>query len=231
MFDKSATWSAVPIVKDTPRNEYENVLIDIWRLIKFHNPASLLQILPDDLKDLADNLQKDYSLNIVRNARDEVRVFCSNKNLTLGIFLEKCLALKKAQDAIDTTKQMNEPNEDKKYSINKQSFAEIKEMLKTATQPLPYNKAFREPLKTKYAEADNAAEMGYKELREHLHEKRIELHNDLASYGQIMHFEDVKNPEARALYYKAWTDGITNEEKARLYQLCPPAKEQKRASK
>lgn len=80
-------------------NEYEKIVMALFSLVKFHNPASLLDVTPEELKDFAVNLQQDYPIEIMKAAFSDIKVLHANKSLKLGMFLEKCYALKKAQEA------------------------------------------------------------------------------------------------------------------------------------
>lgn len=77
------------------RNAHADVLVELWRLIKFHNPTSLLNITGEDIQALAKTLQDSYLLDVVQRAKDAVVSRYSGKNLTIGVFLENCQVLQR----------------------------------------------------------------------------------------------------------------------------------------
>lgn len=76
------------------KDEHRAALLELWTLIKFHNPASLLNITGEDVDALVENLRNNYSLEIVQCARDEVVKGYSGEGLSLGVFLNRCFALR-----------------------------------------------------------------------------------------------------------------------------------------
>lgn len=207
---------------DAPRigkNPYETILVEVWKLIMLHNRVSLSGLSRDDLQDVAAGLQQQYPISVVEAARDEIKAF-ADQGLTLGIFLQKCAALNRVEKSISSTQELFKST-NRQQRLAKEKITEMKEMLKNCIKPLPYNKDYREPAPSKYGSypGDGTDKMGYRELEDHLAKKRLELHADLVSFGQIRAFEDVPNEELRALYKKAWTHGVTREEKDRMQEL------------
>jgi len=203
------------------KDPYELALVQVWKLIMIHNRVSLSGIGREDLKDIASNLRQEYSLDEINSAVSEIKLGI-NSSTTLDTFLEKCAALRRANERIESTQKIFKINSrDKRLSAGK--FDELKQMLVNTIKPLPYNKDYR-VMTSKYSGADDngksEAEMDLHELREHLNKKRNELHGDLASLGTIRAFQDVKDPELRRLYQKAWSDkGVTREEKDQMLTL------------
>lgn len=202
MYDKTITTG------NNPANGYEQALTEVWRLIKFHNATSLLNVSADDIKYLAQNLQKEYSVHLVQRARDMIKVSHSGKNLTLGVFLEKCAELKRADTTYAETAALTEAPKDKKFGIEKENFTKIKELLASAIKPLPYNKDFRV---TGNGDSEGSPDT-----------PRVEKLSvfPVTAMEYIKPTAEVKNPELRALYAKAWSDkGLLSEEKKRFDEL------------
>lgn len=172
-------------------NPYQQVLIEVWRLIKLHNGTSLLSITQEDLSDLCQNLQKDYSLDLLKRAKDEIKSFYANKHLTIGIFLEKCMALKRADQDHIQTQAIIENNTRKVSPVAKEKLAEIKQILDKAIKPLPYNKNMR------------------------IYTSTYDYRKD----PFVMQPEEITNPELRALYEKASVSGLEQNEKTRFCEL------------
>ena len=209
------------VTQFTSKDPYEAVLVQAWKTIMIHNRMSLSGIGKEDLREIASNLRQEYSLEEVQDAFSELKI-SANSSTTLGTFLEKCAALRRANERIESTKQIFKSNtREKRLSASK--FDELKEMLAKAIKPLPYNKDQR-VLTSKYSGPDDngkpETEMNLHELREHLNKKRNLLHSDLVSFGTIRAFQDVKDPELRRLYEKAWSDqGVTRDEKDQMLAL------------
>lgn len=211
MFEKTVSWEA----KKSPHKE---VLIEIWRLIKLHNAISLVDLTQGDLSDLADNLQQSYSVELVKRARDEIKSFYANKNLTLGVFLEKCLALKRSDEDHIKTQAMISPKSTNPLPVKKENLRQIKEMLANAVKPLPYNKSSRG-----HCEAYGATEEvpsvfdGLPDGK--CYSDGAVLYQKSSSAGQVVPSSLISDPALKSLYEKAWTVGLMKEEKAQFDQL------------
>lgn len=120
----------------------------ILRLIKFHNPTSLLGVEADDVTDLVNNLQLEYSLEIVERAVTQLEKSSDNKTLTIGTFLEKCYEFgaeeKRHKNFLDVTRSPQKAGKE----VAQKNMAIIKEMLSKCVNPLPYNKKSRVVEKT-----------------------------------------------------------------------------------
>jgi len=191
------------------KDPYEIVLVQVWKLILLHNRMSLNGIAKDDMQEIAANLRQEYSLEEVQTARDEFKLSV-NSSITLGTFLEKCLALRRSNERIESTQQIFKANtRGKRLAVTK--FGELKDVLEKFVKPLPYNKNFRVNDKTE--------RMDCIELRDHLDVVRSEQHAEMVSCGNAIDFESINNPQLKSLYKKAWTVGITNEEKELISTL------------
>jgi len=117
--------------------------LKVLRLIKFHNPTSLLGIEGEDVTDLVNNLQRDYSLEIVERAAAQLEKSSDNKSLTIGTFLEKCHEFgaeeKRHKSFIDVTRSPQKASKE----VAQKNLAVIKKMLGKCVKPLPYNKNSR----------------------------------------------------------------------------------------
>ena len=89
---------------DSVLRKYEKVLRDGLQKIKFHNPQSLMRISDPDLMELAQNLKNEYSIELVTRAMQETLQVHGNKDLTFGVFLEKCAALARVEKDYQQTK-------------------------------------------------------------------------------------------------------------------------------
>lgn len=127
---------------------HKTALSKIYRLIKFHNPTSLLGVIEEDLNDLLLNLQRDYSLEIVERAAAQLEKSSDNKSLTIGTFLEKCYEFgaeeKRHKSFLDVTRSPQKASKE----VAQKNLAVIKKMLGKCVKPLPYNKNSRVVEKT-----------------------------------------------------------------------------------
>jgi hypothetical protein len=222
-------------IKSIPKSkeilEAEKVLVEVFRITKIYNQKAMINITDEDLRYLAKNLSDEYlqgnfehAVSFLRAAVEEFFKRASTvKHVEIGDFLKVCYAKKRREVDDAASQALLAPKRLTPKSIAKENIEQIKKQLTNAIKPLPYNKNYREPPECKYRISKSGkkeTEMNIHELREHLSEKRMELHNDLVSYGTLKHHSDVENPELRALYLKAWShEGVTRDEKDRMKVL------------
>lgn len=212
---------------------YEQALTAIYQAMKFHNPKDLLGITPNDLKDLVASLKVDYSPSVVMRAKDETLKACTGKALTIGAFLERCMAINRLEATLAKTQDLIK-RDDKNYkSIAEENVTRIKQILKAVTEkPLPYDKNIRVGKEARpFSHEVNPVPKGTPLRREEelsffdpiwdqaCYSDGPRLYEKCVAVGHIAPVESIKNPELRDLYTKAWTVGLMLEEKTRFNEL------------
>jgi hypothetical protein len=209
-------WLVKDLTQNKSMNAYQKSVAQIYQSIKFHNPQSLLGITQQDIHDLTASLESNYSPMIVEQAKNEMIKSCSGKSFNLGVFLEKCQGAHRAQQNFDNTQKLiasSEMTEDKK-ALGKKHLAQIREMLKPAIKPLPYDKNFRVNA--------NAQEGDGELLSSPKSDARAE---NLARFEKAKQAnfavdpDTIEDKELRTLYVKAWSDGLDLNEKQRFSEL------------
>lgn len=102
-------------------NLCEEVLAEIWTMIKIHNPVVLVDINPSDLESLNTELAS-YPIEVVNEARDWYKKTVHTKPLTLGIFMDKCKELERARKVHRNT--LDEVME-KRMDVNKRAVSRL----------------------------------------------------------------------------------------------------------
>ena len=91
--------NALTLHTNKTQNPYQQLVADIFRLIKFHNSSSLLNVTPEDVVMLAADLEKETELDVVKEAFNEIKNIHANQYLTLGKFIARCHELQKVKNS------------------------------------------------------------------------------------------------------------------------------------
>lgn len=232
MYDE-LPWETKALPNNLQQSGFENALIEIFRTVKFHNPTALLGVGKDDLHALAKQLEESYSLDVVERAKDEILKCHVSKAVTIGTFLEKCMALHKSDKDYMTTRSLITKDEGKDYkSIAAQNIAEIRQMISKAIQPLPYDKNKTwdgKPIV--YSQDMDKTGIDPQEPLWGVacYSDGPELYKKLVNVGAILPIQEIDDdPELRELYNRAWTIGLEKHEKARFNELAAAFEKRKK---
>jgi len=211
----------------------ESAIIEVIRISKLSNPQSMIGISEADIDYLIKNIARDYLMYDFEHGKKNLDIAVSqffakaqqSCKINIGDFMRLCHAQDlQVKEGLKTQRLIAGGKRCAK-SDAVENIAKLKELLKDVVgRSLPYNKEIR-VTESRYSEIGESGkhetEMGAHELREHLSKKRMLLHNDLYSFGQLRHWSDIENTELRELYLKAWSDkGVTRVEKDRMQELC-----------
>lgn len=164
-------------ISNETQRKYETILSELYRLIKFHNSQSLLGINPEDLRDLARNLEADHELVVVQQAYQDIAKNYANKSLTIGVFLEKVTAHQKNHDMFNAPVKESETKPGVLTAVKPSEtvFTEMKRLAKSAVKTLPYDKDSRSWARSLSEEEKRQVEANP--------DRTQELIKDLISYG------------------------------------------------
>lgn len=203
----------------------EEVLKEIFLLVKLHNNSSVYNLTQGELAELARNIDEQYSPMVLRNARDEVKKYYANKALTIGVFLEKCAEHARAhQSLVATERHLKTPKEQQKEAA-KENIAQIKKLLSesNAIKKLPYDKKMRATSYEHYKAGQaiplpryEACTLDMPIWDKDCYSDGPALYAKCVAVGHILPFEVIENVELRELYKKAWSQGLTKDEKERM---------------
>lgn len=220
--------------------EAEKILVEAFRITKLHNQKAMCNITNEDLQYLANNLVEEYlssnlneGVQLLKNCITEYNNKAKEDNkVEIGDFLRLCYSAKKRfDDEVSSRKLLTSlsPKGDKESakSTSKEAIAEIRELLKTAIKPLPYNKDHKieyDPIDFEIKE--RAKDMTLKKY-EDIDIKTIDwdkkvysdgprLYEKCVSVGHIAPIESIDNPELRALYEKSVDRGPYDGRKSAL---------------
>ncbi len=213
--------------------EAEKTLVEIFRITKLHNQKSMVGITSDDLEYLADNLAKEYltddfdsGVKILRQAvTDYFNRSKSDGKTEVGDFIRMCYSHKRLQEEENSSRRLINYPAVIIRDHYQENIKNIKKMLREAMKPLPYNKE----RKMTFAEIKADPESKQRAL-DALQKPAVEAEGRVYSYGPKLYakcvevgaiapVETIKDPELAELYIKAWTVGLTRDEKDHMTQV------------
>lgn len=184
----------------------EAIVIEAIRITKLANPKALISFGESDIDFLIGNIARDYlSANLAEGKKLldlAVSKFYiksqSDANINLGDFTRICHAEAAHLKSLQHTQELINP--EKRISTKgkaRQNISKIKEMMEKSQliKPLPYNKDMRVGL-----DGDK-------------------LFENSVTAGHVVPAESIKNQELKELYGKAWSIGLTRDEKSRYLEL------------